>query len=141
MLPCSLVTPALFALEERRNREERTGESLIYHDLAEEWIKLTGLPWVSAVWAIRESALSSTHSLEMIAQDFITSRDNGLRNIEALVIEWSARLPIPANTIRTYFTTNIFYELDDECLAGLRRFYQLAAQTGILPGFQLESAI
>ena len=43
--------PALLALEERFNREERTGEELVYHDLAEEWRALTGLPFVSAVWA------------------------------------------------------------------------------------------
>ena len=42
--------PALLALEERANREERTGEELVYHDLAEEWRGVTGLPFVSAVW-------------------------------------------------------------------------------------------
>ncbi len=129
--------PALYALEERQNREERTGEPLVYHDLAEEWIKLTGTPWVSAVWAIRASTIApaGSHSLSALSADFAQSRDNGIRNIEALVLEWSARLPIPANTIRKYLTTNIFYDLDEECLAGLRHFYQLAAETGILPPF------
>jgi chorismate dehydratase len=42
--------PALLALEERANRFERTGEELVYHDLAQEWHTLTGLPFVSAVW-------------------------------------------------------------------------------------------
>ena len=42
--------PALLALEERANRFERTGEELVYHDLAQEWRTLTGLPFVSAVW-------------------------------------------------------------------------------------------
>ena len=44
--------PALMALEERANRFERTGEELVYHDLAEEWKALTGLPFVSAVWGL-----------------------------------------------------------------------------------------
>ena len=44
--------PALMALEERANRFERTGEELVYHDLAEEWKTLTGLPFVSAVWGV-----------------------------------------------------------------------------------------
>jgi chorismate dehydratase len=129
--------PALYALEERQNREERSSEPLVYHDLAEEWIKLTGTPWVSAVWAIRDSATTALgeRSLDTIATDFAHSRDNGLRNIETLVNEWSGRLPIPANTIRTYLTSNIFYNLDEECLSGLRHFYQLAAETGILPPF------
>jgi chorismate dehydratase len=130
--------PALFALEERQNREERANEELIYHDVAEEWIKLTGTPWVAAVWAIREASLqSSSRTLEEIAADFTASRDGGLANIETLVEEWSSRLPIPANTIRTYLTSNIYYYLDLECQAGLRRFYQLAAETGVLPPYTL----
>jgi len=51
--------PALLALEERENRLARTGEELNYHDLAEEWTTLTGLPFVSAVWG---AACSSTAS-------------------------------------------------------------------------------
>ena len=128
--------PALYALEERQNHEERTGQELIYHDLAEEWIALTGVPWVSAVWAIREASLASSGStLDEIAADFTTSRDHGLENIEALIEEWSARMTIPANTIRTYLTSNIFYHLDEECLTGLRKFYELAAETAVLPAY------
>ena len=44
--------PALLALEERNNQFERTGEELAYLDLAEEWRKLTGLAFVSAVWGV-----------------------------------------------------------------------------------------
>jgi chorismate dehydratase len=130
--------PALYALEERQNRYERTGEDLVYHDLAQEWIALTGVPWVSAVWAIRDASLAAnSRTLEEIAADFTASRDHGLQNIEALVEEWSARMPIPSNTIRSYLSSNIFYFLDEECLAGLREFYQRASEAGVLPHFQL----
>ncbi len=44
--------PALLALEERNNQFERTGEELVYLDLAEEWRALTGLAFVSAVWCV-----------------------------------------------------------------------------------------
>ena len=128
--------PALFALEERQNREERTGETLIYHDLAEEWTSLTGVPWVSAVWAIREASLSrSGRSLDAIAADLNASKDHGLANIEPLVAEWSAKLPLPAQTIRQYLSSNIFYHLDEDCLNGLRTFYRLAAEHNILPAY------
>jgi chorismate dehydratase len=130
--------PALYALEERQNREERAGEELIYHDLAEEWIKLTGTPWVSAVWAIRNASIAlSGRSIEEIAADFTQSRDRGLAHIESLVQEWSAKMPLPANTIRAYLTTNIFYTLDQDCLTGMKLFYQLGAETGTLPPYTL----
>ena len=126
--------PALYALEDRQSREDRTGEKLVYHDLAEEWIKFTGVPWISAVWAVREASLAARNlSLGELAEDFTASRDHGLANIEPLVAEWAGRIAIPAQTIRAYLTGNIFYELDAACIAGLERFYRLALETGTLP--------
>jgi chorismate dehydratase len=144
--------PALLALEERANRVERTGEELVYHDLAEEWRALTGLPFVSAVWAAAprndagapEPALSSPKGLDfetwdLIANDFIQSRNHGLRNIDALVAEWSAKMPIPKATIRAYLTANIHYVLDEECIEGMRGFFRMAAECGILPEYALPA--
>ncbi len=130
--------PALFALEDREQREARTGEKLIYHDLAEEWIKLTGVPWISAVWAIRESSLkASGRTMDEIAADFTQSRDRGLANIDSLVEEWIAKLPLSAEVIRAYLTANIFYKLDEDCRNGLKVFYDLAAKYKILPKFHM----
>ena len=126
--------PALLALEERFNREERTGEELVYRDLAAEWNLLTGLPFVSAVWAIAWSGPLD----ESIAEDFILSRDHGLANIDALAAEWAARLPIPESTIRSYLTANIHYVLDEECIEGMRGFFRMAAECGILPPYRVS---
>ena len=127
--------PALLALEERANREERTGEELVYHDLAEEWRLLTGLPFVSAVWG----AAGSRRALDVqVAMDLISSRDHGLANIDALVTEWSQKLPLPDDVIRTYFTSNIHYVLDEECQEGMRCFYRKAAELGILPAYEFS---
>ena len=73
---------------------------------------------------------------EGVAHDFLQSRDHGLANIEALVSEWSARLPIPEQTIRTYLTTDIHYILDDECIAGMKAFFREAAALAILPPYE-----
>src|ERR1700760_2824292 len=48
--------PALLALEDQHARAARTGEELLYLDMAHEWHTFTGLPWVSAFWAIRSGA-------------------------------------------------------------------------------------
>jgi chorismate dehydratase len=125
--------PALFALEEKANRFERTGEELVYQDLAHEWRALTGLPFVSAVWcAARGSVLD-----ESVATDFVRSRDRGMANIEVLAREWSGRLPLPESTIRRYLSENIHYILDDECVAGMEGFFRSAAEAGVLPPYEL----
>jgi chorismate dehydratase len=123
--------PALFALEERANRFERTAEPLVYHDLAEEWRILTGLPFVSAVWGIACSGPLD----ESIALDFTRSRDHGLQNLDALASEWSMRIPIQEETIRSYLTANIHYVLDEECMEGIRSFFRTAAELRILPEY------
>lgn len=128
--------PALLAPEQREEHFRRTGEELVFHDLAEEWLALTGLPWVSAIWGVAQSCPSD----ERIAQDMIRSRDHGMANIDALVREWSAKLPITPQTIRTYLTENIHYVLDEECIEGMRGFFRMAAEVGALPRYELDAA-
>jgi chorismate dehydratase len=125
--------PALLALEERSNRFERTGEELVYLDLAREWKALTGLAFVSAVWGAAHGCPLD----ECVPEDFIRSRDHGLENIDAIVAEWSQRFPIPENTIRNYLTANIHYVLDEECVEGMQAFFQMAAEYGALPPYRV----
>jgi chorismate dehydratase len=134
--------PALLALEERANRFERTGEALVYHDLAQEWHTLTGLPFVSAVWGAAPKASGGpgldSETGESTTNDFIQSRIHGLQNIDALVAEWTARLPIPEETLRAYLTSNIHYILDEECLEAMRVFFRRSAEAGILPEYSFS---
>ena len=131
--------PALLALEDQTRRAARTGEELVYHDLAHEWRTLTGLPFISAVW----SAAHGSSLDESFAEDFIRSRDHGLQNINALAAEWAQRIPIAEATIRTYLTDNIYYILDEECLEGMTAFFRTAAELNILPEytFSVDSLI
>jgi len=126
--------PALLALEQKDARLERTGEQLLYLDLAHEWHKFTDLPWVSAFWAVRAGALEETGACASeLVRDLQSSRDHGLEHLEDLAEEWSTRIEVPRDTIRFYLTNNIHYILDDACLRGLDAFYRLAADCGALP--------
>lgn len=126
--------PALLTLEDRENRFQRTGERLLYIDLAEEWNKLTGANWVSAFWTIRPEAPAATGiPPHQIIQDFQASRDAGIAHIPDLVFEWSGRMPVPPSTIRDYLTENISYTLDEACLAGIQLFYHYGVECGALP--------
>jgi chorismate dehydratase len=125
--------PALLALEDREARYQRTGETLLYIDLAQEWFRFTGTPWVSAFWTVRpEAPAESNLSPAQIIHDFQASRDAGLSHIDDLVREWSARMPVPAPTIRNYLTENIWYILDEPCIAGIQLFYRYGVECGAL---------
>jgi chorismate dehydratase len=126
--------PALLALEDREARHQRTGEHLLYFDMAHEWHKFTKTVWVSAVWAVRRDAVSSGGiAPAQIVEDFQHSRDAGLAHLEELADEWSSRIDVPRATIRTYLSRNIWYVLDDACLEGLELFYRYGAECKVLP--------
>jgi len=85
----------------------------------------------------RSSSLGWSETWESISQDFLRSRDHGLANIDSIVAEWSRKLPLSEQTIHSYLTTNIHYVLDEECMDGMRAFFALAAEFGVLPAYQL----
>ncbi len=104
-------------------------------DLAEEWIRFTGKPFVFAFWAIREDALQEADPTRDLSAIFQTSRDHGLlpENLSYIAREWAPRLGISESAARSYLTENIYYHLDAECLEGLQLFYRYAAEIGALP--------
>jgi len=105
----------------------------ITYDLAEEWIGLTGKPFVFAFWAVRQAALKET-PLDL-AKIFQESRDHGLEpdNLAQIAREWAPRMRLREAEIFDYLTQNIHYRLDPECLTGLQLFYRYAVEVGALP--------
>jgi chorismate dehydratase len=100
------------------------------YDLAAEWRKFTGLPFVFAVWAARSSAIAD--GLESLRVEFERSRDGGLARLDEIADEWGPRLGIEPKDVKIYLTENIDYTLDEENLAGLRLFYKLAHEAGVI---------
>lgn len=96
-------------------------------DLAEEWRAWTGLPFVFAFWA----AVPGVATPELAAV-FAQARDRGLAAIDRIVEEEAPRRGLPEQVVRQYLTESIHYHLDAECLAGLERFYALAAEHGLV---------
>ena len=56
-----------------------------------------------------------------------------IARIDDLADEWSTRLHLPRATVHTYLSQNIWYLLDDACLAGLDLFYRYGFECGALP--------
>jgi chorismate dehydratase len=105
-----------------------------YHtwDLAEEWKRLTGKPFVFAFWAVRKDG-ASAQDLDYVAQVFQRSRDAGLAHIPELVQRWSQKIDLPAESIREYLTQNIHYHLQPEFIEGMKLFFAYGTESGLLP--------
>jgi len=104
-------------------------------DLAEEWIRCTGKPFVFAFWAVRAAALGEADPSLDLAKIFRDSRDHGLEpeNLDQIAREWAPRLGLSEVEVHRYLTENIHYQLDAGCLEGLHLFYRYAAEIGALP--------
>jgi len=106
----------------------------ITYDLAEEWNRFTGKPFVFAFWAIRKASLKDLPQLDL-PSIFQTSRDHGLlaNNVAEIGRLWAPRLGLSEQQIREYLTESIHYYLDPPCIEGLKLFYQYARECRALP--------
>jgi chorismate dehydratase len=110
-------------------RVDRSGYMI--WDLAEEWIRFTGKPFVFAFWAVREGAANKS-SLDL-QKIFQRSRDHGLapESIATLQRIWAPKLGLTEKDVCAYLTENIHYSLDSDCLDGLRLFYKYGQECGL----------
>lgn len=126
--PMLTAADAALIIGDSALRVNRTEHAVF--DLAEEWYRFTGKPFVFAFWAVRATAAHP--GLNSIFQH---SRDCGMQpeNLEVLCREWAPRVGISEQEVRSYLTENLCYSLDVENLSGLELFWKLAAEEGILP--------
>ncbi len=103
-------------------------ETLFVYDMAQQWREMTGLPAVLAIWVARRGVLSP----EMIA-DFQASRDYGLSHIGDIAEGAALKLELPPRDLERYLIENIDFSLDEENLAGLKRYYEECARAGLIP--------
>ena len=97
-------------------------------DLAAEWRRLTGHPFVFAVWAAAPGV-----DLPELSDYFQSSLRYGLAELEPLVREAAAELGLGTAEIRDYLTQALSYRLGPDEIAGLEEFYRRAAAKGLIP--------
>ncbi len=102
-------------------------EGLRVYDLAGEWNKFTGLPFVFAFWGVRPG-----FDLGENAGVFYRSREAGMSSISEICTTYGQRLQIPAPEVRRYLLENLDYSLDEPNRRGLECFFSYAAELGII---------
>jgi chorismate dehydratase len=103
-------------------------ETLFVYDMVQQWREMTGLPSVLAIWVARRGALTP----EMVA-DFQASREYGLAHIGEIAEGAALKLELPPRELERYLVENIDFSLDEENLAGLRRYYEECERAGLIP--------
>jgi chorismate dehydratase len=96
-------------------------------DLGEEWVGMTGLPFVYAFWAGRPGIVGAA-DIAALQQ----ARDSGVRATAAIGRDSFPDSAGKAARADVYLRENVKYALGEPETAGLQRFYDLAADLGIL---------
>jgi predicted solute-binding protein len=92
-------------------------------DLGAEWVELTGLPMVFAVWAGHRR-----HITPESGQIFADSARFGLANLHQIVAEAPATHGVSSDLARTYLTRHIALELTDADRKGLDLYRRKVAR-------------
>jgi len=107
-------------------------EGLIVLDLAEEWHAWTGLPFVFALWMVREGAPALAVP-GGVAPFFHKSLEMGQQNLTAIIDEAWHAIGWTKLELREYLTENISYHLGEAEQKSLALFYEKAVRQGFAP--------
>jgi chorismate dehydratase len=102
-------------------------DTLFVYDVVHQWREMTGKPAVLAIWAVRREAATP----ELVA-DFQASKAYGMEHIRDIAEGAALKLELPPCPLAKYLRQNIQFDLDAEKLEGLRLFYQMAAEDGLI---------
>jgi chorismate dehydratase len=97
-------------------------------DLAAEWRAFSGHPFVFAFWAVR-NGVRQREAAELVRASY----EAGRRDFPRLVAREAAESGLSEAVVEDYLRHSLHYELDAGDLAGLDRFYRLAAEDGLIP--------
>jgi chorismate dehydratase len=114
-------------------RQSQAGEFQFW-DLGEQWKKLTGLPFVYALWLIRPEV----HDAESIAQRLRGLRDENLADIPAIVSDAVAdvadnKQEVTREFLDRYYNEHLRFGFGTREKQGLQTFADLCAKHEVLP--------
>ena len=122
-----MTTDAVLLIGDRAMKACLPGFDHAY-DLGQEWFDWTGLPFVYAVWAVREGV--DLRGVDLALRE---ARDYGLSKVGPIAQRESIKLGLDAGFCRRYLSNILCFELGPREQAGLRRYYDLARDLGLAP--------
>ena len=100
-------------------------------DLGAEWKALTGLPFVYAMWVGRPDAATPAQ-----CRALTQARDAGVAHLPDIAKQAANGNARQEQRVLSYLRDNLKYGLGKTEQAGLRRFHELAAEIGVVPGLE-----
>ncbi len=102
-------------------------------DIGDMWEKLTGLPFVFAVWAVRKSfAGKKPEAVSSIIELFLASKRQGNQNIEQIAASASEKFRLDIDICKKYYN-KLCYDLGPLQINSLETFFDKLCKEKIFP--------
>ena len=98
-------------------------------DLGAAWKRLTGKPFVFAVWTTRAGGADLAELPELL----IEARQRGLADLPGIVAEHAIPRGWPGDLAMKYLSSYLKFEISRPQLDAIEYFHQLAARHGLIP--------
>jgi chorismate dehydratase len=103
-------------------------------DLGQGWKEMTGLPFVFALWGVREEFYrESPETTRRLHRALLASKAYSLGRVEALSTAVHARVGISEEACLNYFRKQLSFDLTPRHLEGLEQFLASPELKGIVP--------
>ncbi len=121
--PLNRATGRLLIGDQAIDFRQRDKSGLKFWDLGEQWKKLTGLPFVYALWLVRPEVKNA----DKIAHALRQLRDGNLANVDRFIADQAE-----PEFCRRYFRDHLRFHFGNEEKQGLRRFHDLSVKHGLI---------
>jgi chorismate dehydratase len=102
------------------------------YDLGELWYEFTGLPFVFALWLLREDALhESPEAVHLIHERLVCSKMRALESFTEIASTLKQNVWTNSSFLINYWR-DISYDLTEKHVEGLKLFYRYAAECGFI---------
>ncbi len=126
--------PAVLVIGDTALRWSLNRCDLYQYDLGELWLSLTGLPFVFALWMIRDDVVTGMHDEAMRIRDrLLAAKKIAFATMDGLASRCSEYAWMGRDDLLDYWKT-ISYDLPPRHIEGVRKFFRAAWEIGILEG-------
>lgn len=123
---------ALLLIGDRALIEASQESDAFIYDLGELWYEFTGLPFVFALWLLREDALiGSAEAVRLIHEKLVCSKHKAVENFAGIAAVLKQNIWTNSEFLINYWSV-ISYDLTKKHIEGLQLFYRYAAECGFI---------
>ena len=126
--------PAFLAIGDEALRYRNLPDYPYTLDLGQAWLEWTGLPFIFGVWIINKASLEQKRpALIQACEQLWAGKQWGMNRIPFFSALISQKGILNQQEVASYFQ-GLVYALKDREQRGLRRFFELLARAGTIPG-------